>query len=226
MSLVINTEERVINLTLSSQQGPAGASTVAAQDAALAAQDSRLAAEQARTEAQGFRNESQTFSLQSLGYANDSSDFADNSALSATQSANSAAQALSTLGLVEGVKEFIRQNYYPEYSYDTYNSAREAVFSGLVPANSVVFIVNDERFLGARTFSKSNAVTSTFVLNFANNSYSTFEPLDFIAYAGVELVDVPPTSASFGFIGALAVNETHLYVHTGTVWKRIALESF
>lgn len=226
MSLTINTEQRIINLTLSSQQGPAGASTVAAEAAALAAQASQLAAETARTQSLTFRNESQAFSVQSANFADDSFDSAAASASSATASAASAASALNTLGLVQTEKEFIRQNYYPAFSFDSYAVARDAVLAATVPFGSVIFIVNDERFSGARTFCRADQTTNTIDFNFTNGTYAYNEPVQFLAFAGVELVDVPMTSSAAGFKGAVAVNETHLFVHTGSVWKRIALEIF
>jgi hypothetical protein len=228
-SLVINTEQRVIELTLSSQQGPAGASTVAAEAAALSAQSSLLGSELAKTNAQAFRNQAQVFSQQSLAFSQDSAESAADSAMSASQSASSAASALATLGLVQDERDFIRDNYFPDHSFDTYLAARNAYVDKTKPiaVGDVVLILFDERFGGSRTYSRADVIEPTLLLDFNNNSFSTSDPLGFIAYAGLSLIDAPATSTSFGYLGAFAVSNTHLFVATGNnAWKRIALESF
>lgn len=219
MSIVVNNEERVINLQLAVQQGPAGASTVAAQLAATAAQESQLAASQSATEALASRNQAEAFAMAA-------SDSAGASQESAIESAASAEESLQSAMFAEDQKEFIRQNYYPSNSYATYAEALEGVLNdGLLPG-TVIFIVNDERFQGARTFNRAEEITTSLDFDFSNEDYTTSDSILFLGYAGVELVDPPVLSTDEGFKGAVAVDETYYYVHTGTVWKRITLEAF
>lgn len=117
----------------------------------------------------------------------------------------------------------------PAWIFTNYTDARNAYVDQTKPIQigDVVLILRDERFGGGRTYSRADAVDPSLLLDFNNNIFSTSDPLGFISYAGLSVIDVPATSTSFGYLGAFAISSTHLFVATGNnTWKRIALESF
>lgn len=68
------------------------------------------------------------------------------------------------------------------------------------------------------------------VVDFAADAYQTGTSvleLDFVRSVGINLVSVPTTSTSPGFVGDIAVDTTHVYFAVAVnQWKRITLESF
>ena len=110
--------------------------------------------------------------------------------------------------------------------FGTHSDAKTSAVT--LPAGTPIVIGRDERYNNRRTLNRvSYAGGDSLSLDFTSNIYQVDDMVEFVGYISPQLIDVPTTSSSFGFLGAFAVDTNYLYVGVGTnSWKRITLEAF
>lgn len=140
--------------------------------------------------------------------------------------------ALASQNIVENLySTFVSdiQPLIPAWIFPTYEEARNAYIEQTKPIvlGDVILVLRDSRFGNVRTYNRADDILPAISFDFANNAYNTSDALQFLSYAGLNLVDVPATSTSFGFLGAFAIDANFLYVGIGNnSWKRISLGAF